>query len=390
MTISPERLNAHTRKLADDIGPRTMGSLEDQAAIDYIVDQLEACGCEVGYHEIICPCWQHRSTSLELVATGESIPAQGCQFSVACDVTGEVVHATTPDALNNAPVAGKICLAPTGVLGGNIGLLNIMALALEARGAAGLIVDRDHRHPDAYDGKIVREPDLRRMPVACVSKRGARRILASQSPVRLQIDASFWHGHTHTVVCPIEGSGPGRIFLAAHHDTGAGSPGAVDDGSSVAILLELARLFSEETPPCELRFLFTGAHERLGQGSKDYVRDNPDLIQSSSCELNFDGVGDLGGSPTVNVWGRVGFDARLEPVLRDGPWQIRSVEADRMGADAGAFTMAGLPSVYFQTPPQEGNLFHTQLDDMSSVNLDLVTQCAETTADVIRSGFWRD
>ena len=347
MTISPERLDAHTRKLADDIGPRTMGSLEDQAAIDYIVDQLEACGCEVGYHEIICPCWQHRSTSLELVATGESIPAQGCQFSVACDVTGEVVHATTPDALNNAPVAGKICLAPTGVLGGNIGLLNIMALALEARGAAGLIVDRDHRHPDAYDGKIVREPDLRRMPVACVSKRGARRILASQSPVRLQIDASFWHGHTHTVVCPIEGSGPGRI-------------------------------------------LFTGAHERLGQGSKDYVRDNPDLIQSSSFELNFDGVGDIGGSPTVKVWGPEGFDARLEPVLRDGPWQIRSVEADRMGADAGAFTMAGLPSVYFQTPPQEGNLFHTQLDDMSSVNLDLVTQCAETTADVIRSGFWRD
>ena len=92
----------------------------------------------------------------------------------------------------------------------------------------------------------------------------------------------------------------------------------------------------------------------------------------------------------MKVWGPEGFEPKLKPVLGDGPWQIRSVEADRMGADAGAFTMAGLSSIYFQTPPREGNLFHTQLDDMSTLDLNLVTQCAEAAADIIRSRFWRD
>ena len=45
------------------------------------------------------------------------------------------------------------------------------------------------------------------------------------------------------------------ILLGAHYDSVTGSPGANDNGSGVASLLELSRLFSEDTPARTIRFV---------------------------------------------------------------------------------------------------------------------------------------
>lgn len=45
------------------------------------------------------------------------------------------------------------------------------------------------------------------------------------------------------------------LVVGAHYDTVAGSPGANDNGSGVAALLEIARLLAHSTPPRTLRFV---------------------------------------------------------------------------------------------------------------------------------------
>lgn len=65
-------------------------------------------------------------------------------------------------------------------------------------------------------------------------------------------------------------------LVGAHYDTVAGSPGADDNGSAVAVLLELARRFAGDGLP--LRFVaFTmeepPAHLTSDQGSRVYVRE---------------------------------------------------------------------------------------------------------------------
>ena len=391
MRVSIDHIRTHIEELTEKIGPRVMGSREDQMAMDYIVGLLQELRVETRTHQIGCPCWQHRETSLTLGPSGESIPAQGCQFSASCDIVGEVVLADTMDKANNAAVHGRICMMPAGIAA-NVTERNIAALALEARGAMGLIVNREHTHPDAFDGKIVREPDLRRMPVACVSGRAAERILSSHPPLRLAIDASFWWGHTSNIEAVIPGTRPGRIFLTAHHDTGAGSPGATDDGVSVAILLEVARLFSEQASPCELRIVFTGAHERLGQGSQDYVRGNKELVKDASLELNFDGIGAKTGSPTALVCGPENLIERLEQVLAPrGPWELKPQEFKTFRGDAGPFADEGLPAVWLRTPPKDPmyRLGHTQLDDTAAIDLNVTHVAAQAAVEVIRSEFWK-
>ncbi|HET8701986.1 MAG TPA: M28 family peptidase, partial [Nitrococcus sp.] len=50
--------------------------------------------------------------------------------------------------------------------------------------------------------------------------------------------------------------GGGRILLmGAHYDTVPGSPGANDNATGVATLLELSRRYATARPPCEMRFV---------------------------------------------------------------------------------------------------------------------------------------
>ena len=63
-------------------------------------------------------------------------------------------------------------------------------------------------------------------------------------------------------------------IIVAHYDTVSTSPGARDNSASVAILLEIARYFSENAPipGCELRLVFLGSEENGYHGAQAYTR----------------------------------------------------------------------------------------------------------------------
>jgi Zn-dependent M28 family amino/carboxypeptidase len=71
---------------------------------------------------------------------------------------------------------------------------------------------------------------------------------------------------------------PGEILLiGAHYDTVRGCPGANDNASGIAALIELARWFADQTPERTLRFVaFTNEEwpffATSGQGSMVYAR----------------------------------------------------------------------------------------------------------------------
>lgn len=67
---------------------------------------------------------------------------------------------------------------------------------------------------------------------------------------------------THGVECanleitrPGNGNNDDLILIGAHYDSVLGSPGANDNGSGIAALLELSRLFKETKPDTDLRFV---------------------------------------------------------------------------------------------------------------------------------------
>jgi peptidase M28-like protein len=86
------------------------------------------------------------------------------------------------------------------------------------------------------------------------------------------------------------------IILAAHYDTVATSPGASDDGASVATLLETLRALKTEA---QLRndviFLFTDGEEPGLLGAKAFVQEHP-WAREGGLILNFEARGNRGAS----------------------------------------------------------------------------------------------
>lgn len=69
------------------------------------------------------------------------------------------------------------------------------------------------------------------------------------------------------------GQGSRTLILVGHHDAVPGSPGANDDGSAVAILLDLLERLTLDPPRrLRVRVLFTGAEEIGYLGARCYVR----------------------------------------------------------------------------------------------------------------------
>jgi hypothetical protein len=81
-----------------------------------------------------------------------------------------------------------------------------------------------------------------------------------------------------------------EIILSAHIDS-AGTPGAEDNASGVAVLLELARILPTLQSPFRVRFVFFGAEELGLLGSQAYVARHREDLQRCQLMFNMDSVG---------------------------------------------------------------------------------------------------
>ncbi|AFZ45066.1 peptidase M28 [Halothece sp. PCC 7418] len=79
--------------------------------------------------------------------------------------------------------------------------------------------------------------------------------------------------HNYVLNLPAEnGSEKPPILVAAHYDSVPGTPGADDNGTGVAVLLELMRVFSENPLPIPLRFIAFDLEEYGMVGSEVYAQ----------------------------------------------------------------------------------------------------------------------
>jgi len=110
-----------------------------------------------------------------------------------------------------------------------------------------------------------------------------------------------------------------EVILSAHVDS-AGTPGAQDNASGVAVLLELARTLPKLDLPFRLRFVFFGAEELGLLGSRAYVRQHREDLRNCLFMFNMDSI----GGKEISIDMRDGVRNVSAPAdgvraLRDGP-----------------------------------------------------------------------
>jgi aminopeptidase YwaD len=239
--------------------------------------------------------------------------------------------------------------------------------------------------------KLIRDPFLR-VPAVAVSHSVGLKLRKSEGKrVQLQIRARRYDSVGHNVIGRVPGEGEGRIVVAAHYDTAANSPGATDNASGTAVVLELCELFAaSDKRKLGIDFIAYGAEEygrhggNLGGnlGSVEYVRCHPMETKEARAVVEADCIGTAAISPSVRVMGWSAPQSKgILDLLQQFPRYMVDIRPDTE-TPRTAFNLPGVPVLAFVN--DYGKLpIHTAQDTIDLMSPEELAFSAQVIAAVV-------
>ena len=110
---------------------------------------------------------------------------------------------------------------------------------------------------------------------------------------------------SRNVVARIKGTDKAEeiLTLTAHYDSVPEGPGAYDNMSGAAIIMELCRYFKEHRPRRTMEFVWFGAEEKGLLGSQNYIKIHENELSAHRFNMNVDLAGQLVGGTVAGVTG---------------------------------------------------------------------------------------
>jgi len=179
------------------------------------------------------------------------------------------------------------------------------------------------------------------------------------------------------------------VVLCAHYDHlapagGAVFPGADDNASGVALLLELARRYAKDPPARTIIFAAFDGEEQGRAGSRDFLAGlTPAARTKIDAALNFDTVGRLDGGKIL-VLGSGSSDKWVH-IFRGAGFVTGSdyelVKEDLDSSDQASFIEAGIPAVQFFSGPNAD--YHKPSDTADKIDAAGLVKQAEFAAEIV-------
>jgi aminopeptidase YwaD len=370
--------------LAVQIGSRPAGSAAYDQAVQYAEGQLQQWGYAPALETFPLDVYQDRGSTVDVAdgsGTSQRIDADTLQYSVAGHVEAPLVAAGAGQTQDFAGIdaRGKIALIQRGVQRFSDKVANAATA-----GAVGVIIYNDAT--GRVQGTLAEaEP----VPAATISGEEGQQLLGElqSGPLTatLNVDAERQQSSATNVIADLPGSRPdaGTVIFTAHLDSVPAGPGANDNGSGSAVVLELAHELAQRSPdqrPINLRFALFGAEELGLDGSQYYVQHLSDAErQSLRADINLDmvGVGDQ--------WRFGGTDNLVQLALgaaNDLGQRALPLGGPLVGAsDHASFLEAGMPAVFLYRI--EDPNYHTAGDVAALVDPNALAQAGTIAISIL-------
>jgi aminopeptidase YwaD len=335
-TDSRARLYEIAQHLSEEIGVRLGGTQDATYAAEYLAETLTGLGLNVQLQPFAYLGWDYgQAPSVELCSP-EQRRLQAAPMSYAEATDGTIRGAVWED--------GKLVFVPN--------LFEFVRLAVGERGErrASIFIP-------PYDGAPYPLPKFAwrfTEPGVFISRADGEFILAALArgqDVRVAIST---HGQIQpdtrdfNVIARLDGESDERIIVTSHLDSALQSPGAVDNASGCAAMVEVARRLIDQPIRHTLEFAAFGAEEWGILGSEYFVLES---VSSGEIELyrgvvNCDPVGAGGDDLTVLV-GPAGLRDIADAVVADLGLSERynvSYTDPHPGSDHRPFWERGVPA----------------------------------------------
>jgi hypothetical protein len=302
--VSEERALESVRRLVA-LGPRMGGTHSGDAAAEWLAAEFSAAGLQVRtVEDPLLDAHEEDSFSLTAhIAAGDgedavSLPLDHAwPYGYSCSGVGRI-------SLHLESVAGKGWLAES-------------MPRRSARSGVGLLLIDGRNSPDGA-WPVTRDLQARAdnpFPVFGISRpegERLRRALAAGRTVEIdfQLVSHYRRAQPRTVIASLaarEGAPAGHLLFSAHGDSDSGGPGANDNASGEAVLLEIARAWSASIaagelppPPRELRFAIWGSEIHSSRAYLESARRH-DKSDPLLAVINFDQAGYGSGADQLNV-----------------------------------------------------------------------------------------
>ncbi|MBB5959081.1 hypothetical protein FHS29_005701 [Saccharothrix tamanrassetensis] len=280
--VRARRAMEHLRVLSDRIGQRIGGTESEHRARDYLAGVLRDLRYRVELQPFTVP---DKYLSTLVLPDKSTWHAGASRFgALGATASGPVVDLDNGASLP-ADLTGKIALLV------NVPSGSTAVYDAAARGAAAILIGRVPVPPAGKTGAF--SPTLTAgltIPVLGIAQVHVERLRAAP-PASLTVSTTHHASLTsYNVIAerPATFGGQGVVMVTAHYDSVPGSPGANDDGSGTALVLELARVLRYLPTHKAIRFALWGSEEQGLLGSRHYVGQltDPDVARIAGVFQN--------------------------------------------------------------------------------------------------------
>lgn len=371
-----DRALAHVQALAGTIGERVAGSPEEATAARYIQEQFASSGYDVE----VMPFTFQGNVFITGTVAGAGDPVTG--FALPGSAPGQ---ATGPGAfvgladeagLAGQNLTGKVAVADRGTVRFGQKLDNV-----RSAGAVALVVINNA--PGFFIGVLGKIVDV---PVVGVRQAEGDRVRAaarSGAPLTVTVPTGARGQGTNVIARPRPGARC-DILVGGHYDSVPGTPGANDNASGLANVIEVARAFAAAGRPAGLCFAAFSGEESGLHGSlalADRLRTEGTLPRYM---LNLDVTGRGSGIEVI------GSDQPSRVALDAARRLSMTAQAARLpegtGSDFESFDRVGVPVVYLSSG--DFSTMHTPDDTADRIDpatLDRIGDLAFATIEALRA-----
>jgi len=304
------------KSLTTEVGPRFAGTPGDRAGVEWAVRAMEEIGLQnIRTEPVQVPRWVRGDETGEILAPyPQPIHLTALGGSVGTGEEGleaEVVMVSSLEDLatrSAAEIEGKIVFINQRMVrtqdGSSYGQTGIIRRSGPARaaemGATGVLIRSlgTGTHRFAHTGSTRYEEEIEKIPAAALAIPDADVLetqVASGQPVRFRLELGARRLDdvmSATVIGEVVGreSPEEIVLLGAHLDSWDKGTGAIDDGTGVAIVLEVARLLLglPEAPRRTVRFVLF-ANEEFGlSGARAYAEAHEDEVDQHILAMEAD------------------------------------------------------------------------------------------------------
>ncbi len=261
------------KHLSETIGIRFFGSAAEREAADYIAGQFAGRGLQPQLEPFRVMGWDLRSEPTLSITAPEprTIAAYPLVYSLA---TGAGGVEGTLRYVGKCLILGVLMWDRYEVVGGD-------------GSVAAWVIVRENGPASTMPATL----DDSGMPMVVISREDGDRVsnwlaAGEEVRVRLGIDAEFTPGAlSHNVIAEQPGTHPedGYVVVCGHYDTEYNSPGAIDNASGIAGILDMVERLADAAPRRTVRYIAFGAEEPMMLGSYWHVRRLKDRGELRAC-----------------------------------------------------------------------------------------------------------